>query len=332
MKQPAILQSLATLADATRVRLLLVLERYELAVSELCAALQIPQSTVSRHLRVLGDEGWVVSRSEGTSRYYRFGTALAPAARRLWETVREPLSGESESVQDLERARSVVSRRRTRSQEFFSTAAAQWDAVRRELFGPSPELPALLGLLDPGWEVGDLGCGTGRMAETVAPYVRRVVAVDESPDMLAAARARLGVSTGEASVVAGDAAVPNVELLEGRLEALPLDDGSLDVALLALVLHYVPDPAAALSEARRVLRPSGRVLVVDMVAHGRTEYREQMGHLWSGFDRSEVEDWLVEAGFLDVRYGLLPADPAAMGPLLFSAVARVGQGGSARKR
>lgn len=334
MSDTTILQNLATLADATRARLLLVLERHELTVSEVCVVVQLPQSTVSRHLRILSDDGWLSSRADGASRYYRLSSALPPGARGLWDAVREPLAEAPESAQDAGRARAVVARRRTRSQEFFSTAAGEWDAVRAELFGPSPELPALLALLEPSWEVGDLGCGTGRLAQAVAPYVRRVVAVDESPDMLAAARARLGAGVeGEVEGMPAEGEVEgrgHVELREGRLEALPLGDASLDVALLALVLHYVPDPAQALAEARRVLRPAGRVLVVDMTAHGRPDYRERMGHLWPGFERSQVEGWLTEAGFDGIRYRALPADPAAKGPLLFAAVAGVAVAESGR--
>jgi ubiquinone/menaquinone biosynthesis C-methylase UbiE/DNA-binding transcriptional ArsR family regulator len=312
MNATAVFQQLASLGDATRARLLQVLERHELTVSELCAVVQLPQSTVSRHLRILSDEGWLAARSEGTSRYYRLSTGMEPGARRLWEVVRDPLAGTAEAKQDVERAREVLQRRRTRSQEFFSSAAGRWDSVRADLFGASPELPALLALLDPSWEVGDLGCGTGRVAETIAPFVRRVVAVDDSGAMLAAARERLGPAAE---------ADGKVELRQGRLEALPLADDSLDVALLVLVLHYVAQPARALAEARRALRPGGRLLLVDMAKHGRSEYREHMGHLWPGFEREELRGWLEDAGLGAVRYHAIPADPAARGPLLFTAVA-----------
>jgi SAM-dependent methyltransferase len=323
MNEVNVFQQLASLADASRARVLQALEQHELTVAELCAVVQLPQSTVSRHLRVLSDEGWLVSRSEGTRRYYRLSTGLAPGARRLWEVVRERLAGTSESVQDAARAREVLQRRRTRSQEFFSSSAGRWDSVRAELFGGSPELPALLGLFDPTWEVGDLGCGTGRVAGTIAPYVKRVVAVDDSAAMLAAARRRLGPSgEGEGSV----------ELCQGRLEALPLADESLDVALLVLVLHHVAQPGRALWEARRTLRPGGRVLVVDMWKHDRSEYREHMGHLWPGFGRDELEHWLAEAGLAGLRMHALAAEPAARGPLLFTAVATKPGGRDGRGR
>ena len=307
MNETTVFHRLTSLADATRGRLLHVLERHELTVSEICAVVQLPQSTVSRHLRILSDEGWVTSRAEGTSRYYRATSRLEPGAERLWSVVRDSLAEGLEAGQDDERAREVVARRRTRSQEFFRTAAGQWDSVRQELFGAHPEFPALLALLDPEWMVGDLGCGTGQLSELLAPYVGRVIAVDESPDMLEAAGRRLE-------------GVEGVELREGRLESLPVEGGELDVALLSLVLHYLPHPAAALTEARRVLKPGGRVLVVDMVAHDREQYAEEMGHRWQGFPEDQVREWLSEADFDGLRYGHLPMDEEAKGPMLFWAV------------
>jgi ubiquinone/menaquinone biosynthesis C-methylase UbiE len=307
--RPSIFDRLTALADPTRSRLLLVLERHELTVSELCAVLQLPQSTVSRHLKVLADEGWVVSRAEGTSRQYRLAAAPDAAARRLWQLVREQVAEGGDAARDAERLRSVVAERRRKSQEFFSTAAGQWDALRVELFGRHVERSALLGLLDEEWVVGDLGCGTGVLTEALAPFVRRVVAVDASRAMLAAARKRL-------------AEAPNVELRLGELEALPADDGELDAAVLFLVLHYVVDPARAFAEVRRALRPGGRLLVVDMAPHEREEYREQMGHVWPGFASEQMERWLADTGFGVARYVPLPPDPQAKGPLLFAATAR----------
>ena len=138
---------LSSLADATRSRLLLLLDRHELTVSELCAILQLPQSTVSRHLKVLGDEGWVASRAEGTSRLYRMARDLDPAALALWRVVRDEAAGAVASEEDTARLRSVLAERRSRSREFFSSAAGSWDATRTELFGERPDLLALAGLM-----------------------------------------------------------------------------------------------------------------------------------------------------------------------------------------
>lgn len=315
-----IFDRLTALADPTRSRLLLLLDRHELTVGELCAALQMPQSTVSRHLKTLADEGWLTVRAEGTSRHYAMaGAALEPGAKRLWHVVREQVSGTPSARHDLSRAERVVHERRTTSQAFFSSRAGQWDRVRAELYGGSADTQAIAALLDPAWVVGDLGCGTGQNAAALAPYVARVIAVDESSAMLSAARKRL-------------AGCENVELRGGRLESLPMDDGTLDAAIISLVLHFVVDPAAVLAEAARTLVPGGRLLIVDMLPHEREEYRATMGHLWLGFDASQLGGWFARAGLSEPRFVPLPPDPLAKGPGLFTARAVKGRATSNEQR
>ena len=299
-----------SLADATRARALRLVERHELSVAELCSVLQAPQSTVSRHLKVLADEGWVVARPEGTSRLYGMATEdLDPAARRLWALLREQTSGSALADQDDQRLQSVLAERRSRSQEFFSSSAGQWDRLRADMYGERFERMALAGLLNDEWTVGDLGCGTGQWSEVLAPFVSKVIAIDSSTAMLKAARQRLSDCD-------------NVQVRRGDLEALPVDDGGLDAATICLVLHHVPDPAAVLRDAARALAPGGRLLVIDMFRHERTEYQRQMGHVWLGFEPAQLEEWLGDAGFGGARVVPLPPDPQAKGPALFAAVAR----------
>lgn len=304
-----IFDHLSVLGDPVRCRVVRLLEEQELTVSELCEVLQMPQSSVSRHLKLLADDGWLSSRKEGTSRLYSVpADALDAAARRLWPILREQLSTLPSAGHDTRRLGEILARRRERSQEFFATAAGQWDRVREDLFGAVFHLYALLPLLPPDAVVGDLGCGTGQVAAALAPWVKRVVAVDGSEDMLAAARERLG-------------SLRNVSVKSGNLETLPVADADLDVAMLSLVLHHVPDPGRALAEVARVVKPGGRVLVVDMLPHDRAEYRQGMGHVWLGFSGKQVGKLLHAAGFGDVRVGPLPVDRAAKGPALFVAVA-----------
>ena len=304
----AILEHMSALADPTRCRMLLLLEKHELTVSELCAILQMPQSSVSRHLKTLADDDWVSSRRDGTSRFYSMpADDLDAGAKRLWPLIREQVAATSGAGQDDRRLRSVLTRRRAKSQEFFASAAGGWDRLREDLFGDTFFLWAVLGLIDPSLVVGDLGCGTGQLSETVAPFVKQVIAVDSSRDMLDAARARVG-------------SAQNVDLRQGDLENLPIDPGALDAAMMSLVLHYAPAPPKALSEVARVLRPGGRVLVVDMLPHDREEYQQQMGHVWLGFSEKQITRFLTGAGFGDVRVRALPADPEAKGPALFAAV------------
>ena len=305
----AILDHMSALADPTRCRILLLLEQHELTVSELCAVLQLPQSSVSRHLKTLADDDWVVSRRDGTSRFYIMPLDdLDSGASRLWPLIREQVAGTAAAGQDGQRLRGVLARRRAKSQEFFASAATGWDRLRTTLFGDTFYLWAMVGLVDPSLTAGDLGCGTGQLTEVLAPHVHRMIAVDASSEMLDAARERV-------------AQLPNVDVRQGELEALPIQAGELDAALLSLVLHYSPDPARALTEVARVLQPGGRVLIVDMLPHDHEEYQQQMGHVWLGFSEKQISRFLTGAGFGNVLIRTLPVDSHAKGPALFAAIA-----------
>jgi ubiquinone/menaquinone biosynthesis C-methylase UbiE/DNA-binding transcriptional ArsR family regulator len=301
---------MAALADPIRCRMLLPLERHELTVNEICSVLQLPQSTVSRHLKTLADDGWVSSRRDGTSRFYGMVMSdLDPGAQRLWPLIRDHIAGTHGAEQDERRLTSVLAKRRSKSEEFFASASGQWDHLRSELFGDRFHLHAMLSLIDPSLTVGDLGCGTGQVSELVAPHVAKVLAVDGSTDMVQAARKRLK-------------SLPQVEVRRGDMEALPIDDGMLDVAVIALVLHHVPEPARALAEVNRVLKRGGRVLIVDMLPHDRVDYQQQMGHVWLGFSEKTIKKYLEGAGFEPVSVSTLPANETAKGPSLFVATAR----------
>jgi ubiquinone/menaquinone biosynthesis C-methylase UbiE/DNA-binding transcriptional ArsR family regulator len=297
---------LASLADTTRSRILLLLDRHELTVSEICSIVQLPQSTVSRHLKALADGEWVIARAEGTSNVYTMNRELDPAARRLWPVVREQVDATTAAVQDQRRLQSAMAERRTKSQEFFSSSAGQWDRVRDELFGDRFHLSALGAFAQPEWIVGDLGCGTGQVSAAIAPFVAKVIAVDGSAPMLQAAKKRLRE-------------IANVDVRRGELESLPIEDATLDAAVMMLVLHHLPEPQRAVEEVARVVKPRGRVLVVDMLPHDRESYRQQMGHVWLGFSETQIAEMLGAAGFEHVRVVALSPDAKAKGPALFVA-------------
>lgn len=312
-RSAVVFDRLGTLADATRSRILVLLEGTELTVGELCAVLQLPQSTVSRHLKILSDEGWVVARDSGASRFYTLlPSRLDHHAKRLWQVVREQVSSSTVAQQDARRRESVLGARRVKMHTFFSGVVGNWDQMRADLIGARTDLLALMDLFDESWTVGDLGCGTGHLSEALAPVVRRVIAVDESGAMLDAARKRLRV-------------FENVDVRSGSVETLPVEDGELDVALLFMVTHFVIDPAKVLAEVRRALAPGGRLVILDLTSHEREEYSLQMGHVWQGFSEEQVRSWVTDAGMSVVRYRVLPADPKAKGPALFSLVARKGK-------
>ena len=303
-----LLDSFSTLADPTRCRMLLLLEGNELTVTELCVVVQLPQSTVSRQLKTLADAGWVASRRDGTSRYYSLTLGSDDIAT-LWRLTRAQLEGKSATSQDLRRLERVLAERRATSEHFFASSSGQWDKLREELFGADFAFRALAGLLDDEWTVADLGCGTGAMAAILAPHVKHVIGVDASEEMLDSAKVR-------------NAGVSNIEWKKGTLEALPVFSESADAATLMLVLHHVPSPAHALAEAARIVKPGGRVLIVDMAPHEKEEYRQQMGHVWLGFSEDQMKKMLTTAGFTHVKVHALPPATTAKGPALFAATAR----------
>ena len=306
---PPIVLWMQSLSDQTRGRLLRLVERAELTVVELCSIVQLPQSTVSRHLKVLADDGWLTSRRDGTSNLYRMsGDQLEASRQHLWHLVRDQAVNDSVTVQDDSRLEQVLDDRRSRSQAFFSSAAGQWDRLRTELFGRRVDSWAMAAMLEPTAIVGDLGCGTGSIAQTIAPWVQRVIGVDSSDAMLQAANQRLKEPN-------------NVELRRGELTAMPVKNGELSIALMVLVLPYAEQPTKILLEAARATRDGGRLVIIDMQSHERAEYREELGHTWLGFSRDQMEDWLSSSGWNMQRYFEVPPDSEAKGPGVFALTA-----------
>ena len=306
---PPLLDRLTALTDLARLRMLRLLEGAELSVGELAKAVQLPQSTVSRQLKLLHDGGWIVRRTEGTASLYRLAEqSLDAEARDLWHLVRGQLSASPTLEEDDRRLAEVLAERRTDSKAFFGRIGGEWDALRRELFGEAFTTEAMLSLVGRDWTVADLGCGTGNAAEHLAPALRRVIAVDREPAMLEAARKRL-------------ASLDNIEFRQGDLMGtLPIDDGEIDAAIVFLVMVYLPDPQHAVGEIARILRPGGLAMIVDMVAHDRETLRHTMGHVHLGFDANQVVGWAAAAGLADVRYRRLRPDTQAKGPGLFVAI------------
>lgn len=301
------LANLTQLGDLARVRLLRLVERTELGVGELATASQLPQSTVSRHLKALHDHGWIIKRSEGTASLYRLDEgSLDPDFRQLWETTRDRLAASPVFADDASRLKEVLGSRRTDSRAFFGRIGGEWHELRHELFGTGFGAEAMLGFLDPSWVVADLGCGTGDAAERLAPVVAEVIAVDREASMLDASKKRLKE-------------FDNIRFLRGDLMDLPLEAGSIDAAVMMLVLHHLSEPARALSEAAKALRPGGVMLIVDMVAHDRETYRQTMGHEHLGFQEEEMRTMGHDVGFDRITWRRLRPMATGKGPGLFAA-------------
>lgn len=308
-KPDALLAWMDGLADETRLRLVRILERHELSVAELCEVLQLPQSTVSRHLKVLSEQEWVRSRSQGTTNLYRTVLdELDPTPRKLWLLAREQTDGWATTAQDELRLQQTLRKRQADPQAFFAGAAGQWDKLRGELYGRHFSTAALLALLPSTMTIADLGCGTGPLIAELAPHVAGVIGVDNSADMLKAAKKRLGECT-------------NVDLRRGDLIDLPIDDACCDAAMLVLALTYVPDPKRAIAEASRVVKPGGKLIVVDLLPHDRDDFRRQMGQLSLGLSPEFVSTAMRDASLATVVVRSIAPEAAAKGPALFLATA-----------
>lgn len=302
---PTLHDRLVTLSAPVRVRLIRLLELEELTVGEIARVVQLPQSTVSRHLKDLHDDGWVERRRHGTATFFAVRRDLDDTATALWEIVRQATDGDHPD--DGLRLAAVLAARETDSRAFFDRVAGDWPVLRRELFGEGFVQTAIAALLPANAVVADLGCGPGDVLAQVAPWVKKAIGVDREPAMLEAARRRLqGLGA--------------VELREGALDDVPLAPGEVDAALLMLVLHHVDAPEAAVASAARGLKPGGRLVIVDMVEHDREEYRRSMGHRHTGFAPNRVAGWYRDAGLQGVRHLPLPLLPEATGPGLFVAV------------
>ncbi|MCC7008208.1 MAG: metalloregulator ArsR/SmtB family transcription factor [Acidobacteria bacterium] len=277
---------LRVLADPARLRLLRALAREPLNVTELTAVLAMAQSGVSRHLGLLRKLGVVVEERRGTFAWYRLAPDVAGQAgprAALWSW----LHGEFEHATD--ETRSDDSRleevRRLRKENFLQHGGGS----ERRQFVPGRSWAAwarALSLLLPAADVADLGCGEGYLTVETARWATRVTAIDRSADVLARARA-----------LAARRGVDNITWKRGELERLPLGDASVDVAILSQALHHADDPAAALAEAWRVLRPGGRVLILDLREHDQTWVRSKLGDRWLGFTDESLRRLLAASGF-----------------------------------
>ncbi len=298
------LETLKALADPCRLRLTAVLLSGEFTVQELTRIMDMGQSRISRHLKILTEAGVLTVKRQGTWSYYRAGeecrffSAIRPAFERELEML-------TERSRDMAAVAEVLEERRRRSQEFFDRHARQWDDLARTLL-PVPEYhKRLIKQVPEGVTLLEIGIGTGALLIELAARAANVIGVDHSPAMLEEARRRL----------ANDG-VSSVELRLGEMSHLPLSDGSVGCVVANMVLHHAADPAAVLAEIRRVLVPGGVLLLADLARHEREAAREQLADQWLGFEENELTDWLKLAGFAVVTTELVAADPGQESVLL----------------
>ncbi len=277
------------LSDNTRLRLMFILNRYELSVNELVSLLEMGQSRISRHLKILSEAGLVSARRDGLWAFYT-ATHEGEAAGFLKAVM--PFGVEDNTVQaDRIMAQRLIEERATKTRQFFNTIAEHWDTLNQEVMGafdlPQAVAATMLDAVPQGGTIVDVGCGTGLVLERLAAHGHTLIGVDGSPRMLELARRRF-------------AETERVSLRIGELEHLPLSDGEADGVCISLVLHHLDHPLAALTEIHRVLNAEGQLLVVDFDNHVQERMRQEYGDRWLGFDEDFLCSVLEEAAF-DVR-------------------------------
>ena len=269
------------LSDETRLRLLNILGFREFNVQELTGILDMGQSRISRHLKLLLDGGLIESRRDGLWSFYR--AAEQDESRRFIDSIRYLFAEEPIYQQDLERAAALLRTGKLQSRRFFDSVASGWEIMKRSVIGELDLVGEIVRRIPCSESAADLGCGSGALLERIAGKGRKVIGVDSSREMLAEAAKRLGRKAGE------------VDLRIGELEHLPLRDGETEVAIVNLVLHHLRDPRQGLLEVRRILRGGGTVILADFSKHEQEMMRSRYGDHWLGFSTEEIESWLADA-------------------------------------
>jgi ArsR family transcriptional regulator len=280
------LDVLRAAAEETRLRILALLAEGELSVSDLTDILGQSQPRISRHLKLLVEAGLVERHREGAWAFFRL-TDRGTALRIIRPTLESLDRSDPQLLEDRTRLEAVRAQRSQAAQAYFSRLAPEWDHLR-SLHAPETVVEAaVLEALGPKpiRNLVDLGTGTGRMLQLLAPRASRTVGLDASHAMLSVARANLE-----------KAGLRGIELRQGDIYAPPFPRDTFDLVIIHQVLHYLDDPARAIREAARLVAPGGRILVVDFAPHALEFLRESQAHRRLGFAPAQVAGWLDEAG------------------------------------
>lgn len=297
MTSEEVIEALRAAGEPTRLRILALLANEELAVMELSQILDQSQPRVSRHLKLLSDAGLIERFPDGAWVFYR--VAADPVLRHFVDQVLDMIESSDLGLQrDAERLDAVRGERSSDAQSYFAQNAARWDEIR-SLYVPEANVEAAIVAAagtGPFERMIDLGTGAGRMLALLGPKAKDAIGLDLSQQMLNVAR--LHVS---------EAGLQGVELRHGDIFATRLPDRSADLVVVHQVLHFLSDPASAVSEAGRLVTPGGRLLIVDFAPHALEFLREAHQHRRLGFSDDEMARWMEEAGLLPPDLTTLPS-------------------------
>ena len=294
-------ESLRLLADPTRARILFLLKRGELSVGELQEILGMRQSRISTHLALLRKAGVADDRRDGKHSYYALAHNLPAGVERILEAAIGATAQEAQATADQRALQRIIEKRRRKTEQHFNLVADRlgrnycpgrsWEAIGQMLL-----------LLTPRIRIADLGAGDGTLSRLLARRAESVHCVDNSERMV-----QLGRD------LAKKEKINNVTYVLGDIEKVPLPDRSVDLALLSQALHHAENPRQALAEAYRILKPGGRLLLLDLRAHRFEKARELYADRWLGFRENDLHDWIEAAGFQDSEVRVVAKDPREPG-------------------
>jgi ArsR family transcriptional regulator len=290
------LSVIKALADPTRLRLVGILEHGEFTVQELVSILEMGQSRISRHLKILVEARICSVERQGTWSYFRMNSGDD-----FFHSIRPEILKRINSVEgygdDQVGVARTLDERRKKSQQFFDQHARQWDKMASDLIPVDRYAAYILNELDSGHIVVDVGVGTGRLLKDLSLASRHVIGIDHSAPMLDEARNRIQEEQLE-----------NIELRLGELTHLPVADGVANCAILNMVLHHAANPHDAFMELNRVLEPGGQLILADLVRHDLEWFQEQMADQWMGFAEKEIDRWLDATGYRRGHYQKIEID------------------------
>lgn len=287
------LQVFKALADPTRLRLVGILDHGEFTVQELTTILEMGQSRISRHLKIMVEAGLCAVQRQGTWSYFRLN-----GEDDFFQSIRSRVLDRIEQVagyqDDLAGVARVLDSRRQKSRQFFDRHAREWDKMASDLIPVTDYAALVFDKIGAGNIVVDVGVGTGRLLQGLSEQSRHVIGVDHSAPMLDEARARIDSEQ-----------LDNVELRLGDLAHLPVADGVANCVVLNMVLHHAASPLVVFLELNRVLEPGGQLIIADLIRHELDWFRDRMADQWMGFGRSEIEKWLESSGYRTGSYRLV---------------------------